>query len=445
MVIEMAKPLDTHPQNREGIPDKCDRYHGLRNLGETCYLNSVLQVLFMTEDFREAVESQLFAKSQDNMTVDLQLKRLFETLRRREACTNELISLKLGNGNGDAAEDFVKILSMVNPDVSKIFKGQLRHNATCSAGHMAIDEITPFWTLPVSMEDPTGVDNTYSVRDGFEKFFKPSSISGDKMYCDVCRDKAEATIACEMEHPPEILTLYLKRFKVDYRSTLVKNDCCVDVPHILQTENSEYELYAFVDHVGSLRGGHYTAIIKSYENQKWYLFDDTKVKQLDSQPHNDFTTSRSAYLLMYRKVHAPDTVPFLRTGGQRDNVMMKTGKEDMYYTPAGRLVCPFKWTAPEAIASKKFTIKGDVWSFGILLYEIMTFGEEPYPKMDNIQMAQWVAEGNRMACPPHCPKAMHEIMLDCWKKEKCDRPTFKTLQTKLKILVMSFGASCRVI
>ncbi|XP_071234340.1 uncharacterized protein [Salvelinus alpinus] len=279
MVIEMAKPLDTHPQNREGIPDKCDRYHGLRNLGETCYLNSVLQVLFMTEDFREAVESQLFAKSQDNMTVDLQLKRLFETLRRREACTNELISLKLGNGNGDAAEDFVKILSMVNPDVSK--------------------------------------------RDGFEKFFKPSSISGDKMYCDVCRDKAEATIACEMEHPPEILTLYLKRFKVDYRSTLVKNDCCVDVPHILQTENSEYELYAFVDHVGSLRGGHYTAIIKSYENQKWYLFDDTKVKQLDSQPHNDFTTSRSAYLLMYRKVHAPDTVPFLRTGGQRDNVMMK--------------------------------------------------------------------------------------------------------------------------
>ncbi|XP_071234341.1 proto-oncogene tyrosine-protein kinase Src-like isoform X4 [Salvelinus alpinus] len=212
---------------------------------------------------------------------------------------------------------------MVNPDVSKIFKGQLRHNATCSAGHMAIDEITPFWTLPVSMEDPTGVDNTYSVRDGFEKFFKPSSISGDKMYCDVCRDKAEATIACEMEHPPEILTLYLKRFKVDYRSTLVKNDCCVDVPHILQTENSEYELYAFVDHVGSLRGGHYTAIIKSYENQKWYLFDDTKVKQLDSQPHNDFTTSRSAYLLMYRKVHAPDTVPFLRTGGQRDNVMMK--------------------------------------------------------------------------------------------------------------------------
>ncbi|XP_012676826.1 tyrosine-protein kinase SRK2 [Clupea harengus] len=93
---------------------------------------------------------------------------------------------------------------------------------------------------------------------------------------------------------------------------------------------------------------------------------------------------------------------------------------------------PVKWTAPEAIHDNKFTIKSDVWSFGILLYEIMTFGQMPYPTMTNYQVVQKLPTGYRMSCPPHCPKVMYEIMEECWKDQPADRPTFETLQWKLE-------------
>ncbi|CDQ64368.1 tyrosine-protein kinase SRK2 [Oncorhynchus mykiss] len=93
---------------------------------------------------------------------------------------------------------------------------------------------------------------------------------------------------------------------------------------------------------------------------------------------------------------------------------------------------PVKWTAPEAIHGNKFTIKSDVWSFGILLYEIMTFGQMPYATMTNYQVVQRVPTGYRMPCPPNCPKVMYEIMSDCWKDNENDRPTFETLQWKLE-------------
>ncbi|XP_051510767.1 tyrosine-protein kinase SRK2-like isoform X2 [Myxocyprinus asiaticus] len=93
---------------------------------------------------------------------------------------------------------------------------------------------------------------------------------------------------------------------------------------------------------------------------------------------------------------------------------------------------PVKWTAPEAIHENKFTIKSDVWSFGILLYEIMTFGTMPYPTMTNNQVVQKLPTGYRMPCPLTCPKYVYEIMCDCWREFPADRPTFETLQWKLE-------------
>lgn len=93
---------------------------------------------------------------------------------------------------------------------------------------------------------------------------------------------------------------------------------------------------------------------------------------------------------------------------------------------------PVKWTAPEAIHDNKFTIKSDVWSFGILLYEIMTFGQMPYPAMTNYQVVQKVPQGYRMPSPPNCPRVMYDIMKDCWKENEMERPTFETLQWKLE-------------
>ncbi|XP_014062486.1 ubiquitin carboxyl-terminal hydrolase 7 isoform X2 [Salmo salar] len=300
------------------ISDVCD-YHGLYNQGATCYLNSVLQVLFMTNDFKEAIDSQVFEQEQqqepepENKTgVGPQLKKLFEILKTSNAGTED-ISSKLGIENvfeqQDAAQYLEKILSLVKADVSKIFKGQLRHTSTCSEGHPISDKSRPFWSLPLSMKDSSGFNKMYSVDDCWNEFFRSSTVSGDnKMYCDCCDEKADATIEYQMKDYPEILTLLLKRFQFDYnRMDYVKIDCYVEVPYTLQTARYTYELYAIVDHVGSLRGGHYTAKIKSHEDQKWYVFDDTCVRLLNQQPFmQGFETSRRAYLLMYKKLHAPD-------------------------------------------------------------------------------------------------------------------------------------------
>ena len=85
----------------------------------------------------------------------------------------------------------------------------------------------------------------------------------------------------------------------------------------------------------------------------------------------------------------------------------------------------------------KFSIKSDVWSFGILLVEIVTYGRIPYPGMTNAEVLQQVDRGYRMPSPPGNPELLYQIMLDCWKAEPADRPTFETLQWRLEDFFVS--------
>ncbi|XP_052755909.1 tyrosine-protein kinase abl-1 isoform X1 [Galleria mellonella] len=106
-------------------------------------------------------------------------------------------------------------------------------------------------------------------------------------------------------------------------------------------------------------------------------------------------------------------------------------KEDEYEARVGARF-PIKWTAPEAANYSKFSIKSDVWSFGILLTELVTYGRIPYPGMTNAEVLHQVEHGYRMPCPQNCPAALYEIMLECWHKDPVKRPTFETLQWKLE-------------
>ncbi|KFQ57656.1 Proto-oncogene tyrosine-protein kinase LCK, partial [Pelecanus crispus] len=85
---------------------------------------------------------------------------------------------------------------------------------------------------------------------------------------------------------------------------------------------------------------------------------------------------------------------------------------------------PIKWTAPEAINYGTFTIKSDVWSFGILLTEIVTYGRIPYPGMTNPEVIQNLERGYRMPQPDNCPQELYELMMQCWKERPEERPTF---------------------
>lgn len=105
-------------------------------------------------------------------------------------------------------------------------------------------------------------------------------------------------------------------------------------------------------------------------------------------------------------------------------------KETEYEAKAGARF-PIKWTAPEAANFSKFTIKSDVWSFGIVLYEIITKGGTPYPDMTNAEVLSRIDKGYRMPQPPNCDPKYYGIMVECWNKEPNKRPTFETLHWTL--------------
>uniref|UniRef100_A0A672SZP2 Tyrosine-protein kinase n=1 Tax=Sinocyclocheilus grahami TaxID=75366 RepID=A0A672SZP2_SINGR len=106
--------------------------------------------------------------------------------------------------------------------------------------------------------------------------------------------------------------------------------------------------------------------------------------------------------------------------------------EDNEYTARQGAKFPIKWTAPEAALYGKFTIKSDVWSFGILLTELVTKGRVPYPGMNNREVLEQVERGYRMPSPQDCPSSLHELMVQCWKKDAEERPTFEYLQAFLE-------------
>lgn len=110
-------------------------------------------------------------------------------------------------------------------------------------------------------------------------------------------------------------------------------------------------------------------------------------------------------------------------------------KENEYEARMGARF-PIKWTAPEAATYNKFTTKSDVWSFGILLTELVTYGRVPYPGMTNSEVLQQVEKGMRMTFDslPDCPRPLYDIMMECWHKDPQKRLTFETLQWKLNEL-----------
>ncbi|XP_048830985.1 tyrosine-protein kinase SRK2 [Brienomyrus brachyistius] len=96
---------------------------------------------------------------------------------------------------------------------------------------------------------------------------------------------------------------------------------------------------------------------------------------------------------------------------------------------------PVKWMAPEIFTRSKYTIKCDVWSFGIVLHEIVTFGEEPYLGQSKAFCVKGVQKGYRMPKAPNCSQFLYDVMLLCWRSNSEERPGFVELQDKLKAAI----------
>ncbi|XP_072759730.1 proto-oncogene tyrosine-protein kinase ROS-like [Anoplolepis gracilipes] len=115
----------------------------------------------------------------------------------------------------------------------------------------------------------------------------------------------------------------------------------------------------------------------------------------------------------------------------RENRVVKIGDfgltrdiyRDDYYRMKGGLV-PICWMAPESLTTGKFTSQSDVWSFGVLMWEITSLGEQPYTGRTNVEVVDYVRTGGRLPMPLNCPSELYQLMMHCWNAENA-RPNFK--------------------
>ena len=89
-------------------------------------------------------------------------------------------------------------------------------------------------------------------------------------------------------------------------------------------------------------------------------------------------------------------------------------------------------TAPEALTRAKFSTASDVWSYGVVLWEIYSLGKIPWDRLSPIEIRDLLLRGERLARPDRCPLDMYEVMLDCWEPTPQDRPTFSVLVQRVE-------------
>uniref|UniRef100_A0A8C2WRP4 Ephrin type-B receptor 3 n=1 Tax=Cyclopterus lumpus TaxID=8103 RepID=A0A8C2WRP4_CYCLU len=120
-----------------------------------------------------------------------------------------------------------------------------------------------------------------------------------------------------------------------------------------------------------------------------------------------------------------------------------TSADPTYTSSLGGKI-PIRWTAPEAIAFRKFTSASDVWSYGIVMWEVVSYGERPYWDMSNQDVMTAVEQDYRLPPPMDCPMVLHQLMLECWMKERNLRPKFSHIVSTLDKLLRN-AASLKVV
>ncbi|XP_019510466.1 PREDICTED: ephrin type-A receptor 2 isoform X4 [Hipposideros armiger] len=113
--------------------------------------------------------------------------------------------------------------------------------------------------------------------------------------------------------------------------------------------------------------------------------------------------------------------------------VLEDDPEATYTTSGGKI--PIRWTAPEAISYRKFTSSSDVWSYGIVMWEVMTYGERPYWELSNHEVMKAINEGFRLPTPMDCPSAIYQLMMQCWQQERARRPKFADIVSILDKLI----------
>ncbi|XP_045133429.1 tyrosine-protein kinase Fer-like isoform X2 [Portunus trituberculatus] len=152
------------------------------------------------------------------------------------------------------------------------------------------------------------------------------------------------------------------------------------------------------------------------------------------------TASGMAYLESKNCIHR-DLAARNCLVGHRNSVKISdfgmSREEEEYYVSDGMKQIPIKWTAPEALNFGKYTSLCDVWSYGVLCWEIFSSGEVPYHGYSNTKAREMIDTGYRMQAPLNTPDTMYQLMLKCWQYDPDNRPHFPEIYSSVHDICMS--------
>jgi len=307
---------------------------GLKNMGNTCYLNSVLQALTYTAPF-----SAYLLSKEHELQCDLNRqgttacmtcifeKHVQEVFSSRTAVTPrnllqrlKLISKNLQVGRQEDAHEFLRAFldachrSFIPergkkdklPDaianttlIHQIFGGYLRSQVKCSSCNFCSNTYDPFLDLSLEMQNCT------SLQQALRQFTVEETLSGSNKYkCTKCKKSVCAQKQFLIHKVPKVLTIQLKRFNFGIMTNGEKVNKPISFPFDLElgsyTSNpnkpASYRLYALTVHSGaSMKSGHYFTYGRNMGSNLWYRFDDESVSQVSQ----DIVARAQAYLLYY--------------------------------------------------------------------------------------------------------------------------------------------------
>lgn len=103
-----------------------------------------------------------------------------------------------------------------------------------------------------------------------------------------------------------------------------------------------------------------------------------------------------------------------------------------YYKANENDAIPIRWMPPESIFYNRYTTESDVWAYGVVLWEIFSYGMQPYYGMAHEEVIYYVRDGNVLSCPDNCPLELYNLMRLCWSKLPADRPGFASIHRILE-------------
>ncbi|NXA77902.1 UBP2 hydrolase, partial [Thryothorus ludovicianus] len=353
----MASPPPSQPSSLSLQSSKAVQgLTGLRNLGNTCFMNSILQCLSNTKELRDyCLQNQYLRDLNNNSRMRTALMSEFAKLIQLlwTSSPNESVSPsefktqiqryapRFVGYNQQDAQEFLRFLldglhSEVNrvlvrprastdtldhlPDdeksrqmwrryqeredsrISDLFVGQLKSSLTCSECGYCSTAFDPFWDL--SLPIPKKGYGEVTLMDCLRLFTKEDVLDGDeKPTCCRCKARTRCTKKFSIQKFPKILVLHLKRFS-EARIRSSKLTTFVNFPlkdldlrefASQSCNHAVYNLYAVSNHSGTTMGGHYTAYCKSPVSSEWHSFNDSRVTPMSSS----HVRSSDAYLLFY--------------------------------------------------------------------------------------------------------------------------------------------------